>query len=303
MQERNLLKYEKIANSQVLLHPQPKGIIQFIGSFIFGSFPAFAYKPLHEFLFDRGYSLILYKFPLNPTQFNHWEVALDLLKEQHALKVEIIKALRSKQQSTDLINLYLPPENYLWLGHSLGCKYIALLEILSDDPQKRSQVLQQCLGEQNAKRIIDSLDLIGSVQTNAAADIQQLLPEIKPNNQFFIRNQPSVLLAPEISNTVRFFKSDWRIPSPWTSPNRQQTECSIGSSKDLFNLTGIIAFESDDIAEDDVVFLKEQIKIRHFQPYLYEELAGCHFEPLNCQRIEILGKQIDRFFDILRSRI
>lgn len=179
MQERNLLKYEKIANSQALLHPQPKGIIQFIGSFIFGSFPAFTYKPLHEFLFDRGYSLILYKFPLNPTQFNHWEVALDLLKEQHALKVEIIKALRSKQQSTDLINLYLQPENYLWLGHSLGCKYIALLEILSNDPQKRSQVLQQCLGEQNAKRIIDSLDLIGSIQTNAAADIQQLLPEIQ----------------------------------------------------------------------------------------------------------------------------
>jgi Protein of unknown function (DUF1350) len=183
MQERNLLNYEKIANSQVLLHPQPKGIIQFIGSFIFGSFPALAYKPLHEFLFDRGYSLILYKFPLNPTQFNHWEVALDLIKEQHALKVEIIKALRSKQQSTDLINLYLQPENYLWLGHSLGCKYIALLEILSDDPQKRSQVLQKCLGEQNAKRIIDSLDLIGSVQTNAAANIQQLLPEIKPSSQ------------------------------------------------------------------------------------------------------------------------
>lgn len=303
MQNSNQLKYVKISNSQVLLHPQPKGVIQFVGSFIFGSFTACAYKFLHEFLFARGYSLILYQFPLNPTQFNHWEVSLDLLKEQYVLKTAIIKTLKLANTDRESIDFYLQPANYSWLGHSLGCKYIALLEVLSQDPLKRTPILQHCLDENNAERIIDSLNTMESLRSSTDEALDRVLPEPKPSTQFFICNQPSVFLAPEISNTVRFLRSGWRVPSPWTNPNRGQTECLISSSKDLFNLTGIISFSSDDIAEDDVAFLVEQIKSRHFQPYLSEELAGCHFEPLHSQRIEILGERIDRFFDTLRLRI
>jgi hypothetical protein len=67
-------------------------------------------------------------------------------------------------------------------------------------------------------------------------------------------------------------------------------------------LTGIISFDSDDIAEDDVTFLVEEINTRYFQPPLYEELKGCHFEPLNDSRIEILGERIVQFFNILQAR-
>jgi Protein of unknown function (DUF1350) len=303
MQDTNLPKYLKISNSQVLLHPQPKGVIQFIGSFIFGSFPVCAYKALHQFLFTQGYSVILYEFPLNPLQFNHWEVALDLLKEQYNLKIEIVKTLTATNTDPDRIELYLRSANYLWLGHSLGCKYIALLEVLSQDALKRTSILQNCLDENDAERIIASLDSIESLRTKADEILQQMLPEINPNTQAFIRDQPSVLLAPEISNTVRFLRSGWRIANPWTKPNGGQTECLISSSQDLFNLTGIISFSSDDIAEDEVTFLIEQIKNRHFQPYLAAELLGCHFEPLQSQRIEILGERIDRFFDTLRARV
>ena len=118
--DNNCLKYIKISKSQVLLHPNPQGVIQFIGSFIFGSFPACTYKYLHQFLFDRGYSLILYNFPLNPTQFNHWEVAINLLEEQHKLRSKIIEILKAddspietlRERDRGLIDIYLNPANH-----------------------------------------------------------------------------------------------------------------------------------------------------------------------------------------------
>jgi hypothetical protein len=148
------LNFRKLSNSQVVLHPNPKGIIQFIGSFIFGSFPVRAYKYLHHYLFAQGYSLILYRFPLNPIQFNHWEVSFSLLKEQYLLKTEIIKALKEENQPDDVINTYSNPANYLWLGHSLGCKYIILLEISSNEPTRRIQILRECLDERDADEAI-----------------------------------------------------------------------------------------------------------------------------------------------------
>ncbi|MCC5607896.1 hypothetical protein LC612_14140 [Nostoc sp. CHAB 5834] len=62
----------------------------------------------------------------------------------------------------------------------------------------------------------------------------------------------------------------------------------IRSSQELFNLTGVISFNLDGIAEDDVAFMVEQIKHKGFQPYLYKELEGWYFQPLSIQ-IEDLG--------------
>ncbi|MBG1260146.1 DUF1350 family protein [Nostoc commune] len=292
--------FRKLSNSQIALHPNPKGIIQFIGSFIFGSFPAWAYKYLYQYLFDQGYSLILYRFPLNPIQFNHWEVSFGLLKEQYLLKTEIIKILREENQPDDVINTYSNPANYLWLGHSLGCKYIILLEISSNEPTKRSQILQKCLDKKDADEAIKQIALIESVQQTSKGIINQLLPETESVNQFFIKNQSSILLAPEISNTVRILRSSWRISNSLANPNQKQTECLISSSTELFNLTGIISFNLDCIAEDDVMFMVKQIKHKRF-PALHKELEGSHFQPLSIS-IENLGQSIVYFFDELKSR-
>ena len=293
--------FRKLSNSQVVLHPNPKGIIQFIGSFIFGSFPAWAYKYLHQYLFDQGYSLILYRFPLNPIQFNHWEVSFGLLKEQYLLKTEIIKTLKKENQPDDVINTYSNPANYLWLGHSLGCKYIILLEIASNEPARRMQIIRECLDKKDAEEAIKQIALIESVQQISQGVIDQLLPTTESVNPFFIKDQSSILLAPEISNTVRILKSGWRISNSLANPNQKQTECLIRSSKELFNLTGVISFNWDSIAEDDVAFMVEQIKDKYFQPYLYKELEGWHFQPLSIY-IEHLGQSIVHFFDELKYR-
>jgi hypothetical protein len=77
------------AGRGVFLHPKPRGIIQFIGAFIFGSFPAGAYRPLMQELHSRGFSIVLHRFPLNPFQFNHWDVALGLLERSRRIQHQI----------------------------------------------------------------------------------------------------------------------------------------------------------------------------------------------------------------------
>lgn len=78
------------------------------------------------------------------------------------------------------------------------------------------------------------------------------------------------MLAPEISNTVRFLRSGWRVSNNKAQPNQQQTESLIRASNELFNLTGIISFSQDEIAEDDVVFLREKLQGKNKS--LYQEI-------------------------------
>jgi hypothetical protein len=278
--------YQKISNSQILLHPNPKGIIQFVGSFIYGSFPAWSYKYLHQFLFNLGYSLILYRFPLNPFQFNHWQVAFELFKEQQELRKKIPELIQQNIQYKGFVDSYSNSANFFWLGHSLGCKYIILLEILSNKNAKRRPILSQCISQRRIDETFNQLEQ------------QELI------TSHFIQNQPSIFLAPEISNTVRLLRSNLRISNLFTQPTQGDTECLIRESIDLFNLTGLISFTCDSIAEDDVAFLVEQIRIRSLitnQPLPYRELGGWHFEPLGIH-IEMLGSCIDHLFDDLKRR-
>ncbi|WP_271254595.1 hypothetical protein [Pseudanabaena sp. Chao 1811] len=66
-------------------------------------------------------------------------------------------------------------------------------------------------------------------------------------------------------------------------------------------LTGIISFNLDAIAEDDVAFLVEEIKHRAFQPPLSKELYGYHLQPLGIH-IEDLGRDIVNFYEELEQR-
>ena len=123
----------------VAIHPAPIGIIQFIGGAFFGAFPTIFYRSLLISLFSLGYTIIAkpYKF-----SFRHWAVVIDLLDSQlnlfkmiqfEAEKLEY-GGIELYQQYIDAIinpKIVLDKGKYFWLGHSLGCKYIALLELLS----------------------------------------------------------------------------------------------------------------------------------------------------------------------------
>ncbi len=295
------------SNSWVAINPNPKGIIQFIGSFVFGSFPINSYKYLFQNLFEQGYTIFVFKFPLTPWKFDHWQVATNLLKEEYNLRVEIIHFLtQNEKTSRKNIQIYLNDSNYYWLGHSLGCKYITLLEILSNDSTQRNLIIQNSLGDRYNQKLIALINSVDITRKKAEQRISKLLNKpININN--FIKDQPSILLAPEISNTVTVKGVNIPKIKPLSNlellvfPNARETKRMIAQSQNLFNLTGVVSFSQDFIAKDDVTFLLQQLSLRRFLPPLHQEFFGWHLEP-NSLQIEQLAIGIDRLFAELIQR-
>ena len=109
-----------------------------------------------------------------------------------------------------------------------------------------------------------------------------------------------MLLAPEINNTVEVANQHIGLFSFWDFPSRDQIQCLISKSREIFNLMGLISFKEDTIAEDDVNFLKCQLQNRTSLPLLYEELDGTHNKPLECND-ENLVSYIDLILHELRK--
>ncbi len=105
------LCFRPFSNSWVAIHPEPKGIIQFVGSFlVFGSLPTVFYNSLFRGLYNKKYTIIAYpSFIFPPLSWklrlvDHWQASLQLLKEEYALKYELIEYI--------LTSIFLAPEIY-----------------------------------------------------------------------------------------------------------------------------------------------------------------------------------------------
>jgi hypothetical protein len=227
-------------------------------------------------LFEEGYTIIALPFRFS---FRHWSIGIDLLKEQEVLRKELSKITDS--------DVYQEKANYFWLGHSLGCKYIALLEFLSGEQWK--QIIESCL------------------ERRAYEQIKEIVANSRLGN-VSILDQPSLLVAPVISNTesavpvsaiARFLDQI----GLGVLPTREQTQCFIECSR-LFNLTALISFEEDTIAAKDVSWLTKQLKTRKF-PILQKELEGKHLEPLGTRVGEYLVdlNPFDKFIESLNGRM
>ena len=287
-------KFSPISFSWVAIHPQPKGIIQFIGGAFFGTFPTVFYRHFLQTLFEEGYTIIALPFRFS---FRHWSIAIDLLKEQEILRYELAKiANRLGYQD----KIYQHKANYFWLGHSLGCKYIALLEFLSG--QQWKQITETCI-DRTAYQQIEAA--IADAGLEGAS----------------ILDQPSLLVAPDISDTesaipigaVAHFLDQVGLG---VKPTRGQTQCLVERSR-LFNLTALISFDKDTLAgsetdefksekirkNSDVLWLIGQLKKRRFS-ILHKELKGKHLEPLGVKIGEYVVdlNPFDKFIEPLKSR-
>ncbi len=284
-----VFRFSPVSFSWVAIHPEPKGVIQFIGGAFFGTFPTVFYRYFLQTLFEEGYTIIALPFRFS---FRHWSIAIALLKEQEVLGKEL--SLRTGK------DLYLEKANYFWLGHSLGCKYIALLEFLSSEQWK--QIVEFCVERQ-------AYQAIEAIIANAGLESASIL------------NQPSLLIAPDISNTesaipIRAIARFLDRVGLGVLPTREQTQCFIERSR-LFNLTAIISFDKDKLAgsetdkfkdkqtqeNSDVLWLIQQLKTRKFP--MHVELHGKHLEPLGVK----VGKYIvdlnpfDKFIELLSGRL
>ncbi|GGA09264.1 DUF1350 family protein [Okeania sp. KiyG1] len=262
------LKFTPLSSSWVALHPQPHGVIQFIGGAFFGSFPTIFYRHFLSQMYAEGYSIIALPFRFS---FQHWPIAISLLKEQSIL-AKAMPELAEKLGYQN--NIYTDPSKYFWVGHSLGCKYIMLLEFLSEN------------GWQDKLRKY--------VNAGEVEKIERIFHQIHPSITTIL-NQHSLLIAPDISDT------NSAIPIPALAklidriglggkPSRKQTQSLIKHS-DLFQLISMISFSKDTVAgsitdgekskeiqdKSDVLWLINTFKNRGL---LHQEIQGKHLEPV-----------------------
>ncbi len=274
MQNLNLEKEFRLSPlsfSWVALHPNPKGVVLFIGGIFFGSLPHIFYKHLLKQIYLDGYTVVALPFRFT---LRHWSVAVSLLQEQE--KLTSLLAQRAKELSYNT-NIYRESSCYQWLGHSLGCKYIALLEFLAEWNENSEHVRNQI--KKNTKR--------------PQVQIQQIEQSLLDLSISF-KDQKSILMAPEISNTEDAVK----IPllpllldnlGLGVIPTKQETFDLIKQSN-LFNLTKMVSFKDDKIAGSKLVPDKTVGKLLKIlaSKLLHQEVEGKHLRPLGLE----IGRKI-----------
>jgi hypothetical protein len=245
------LNYRRISFSLVAEHPAPIGVVQFYGGQFFGQLPATWYSYLLEALYREGYALIVTPFRFG---FNHVAIAGTLLYERDVVRRTV----------PSMANL-----THFWVGHSLGCKFITLLEAYTDP-------------------LNGAFTPPGVTAANAAR--QGILDE------------PALLMAPDIGDTSA------TLPVPilpqildslnlGVQPSRADTQKLIRED-DLFGLTSLISFSNDNIAgsvdqspeKSDVAwFVKElESRVGGDRRFYHREIAGDHLTPLGIQVADLV---------------
>lgn len=323
------LRFQPVSHSWVALHPNPKGVIQFIGGAFFGTFfPMFFYHSLLQRLFNEEYTIVLLPFNFS---FDHYAESGFLIREQYDIMPELIRMAIFEGYN---YGAYLSDRNFSWVGHSIGCKYIALLEGLSALPilgkpnnydydknvQKLKGFLEDIVNsaaskkdsQQKIKRKINDLltgllILINDLEIKREKAQELIKTYIKkgPNYQalkeeieitsIFIKNQPSLLLAPVNTGL------DSAVPQPFASfliglglnvkPTPNETYALIRKAN-LFGLLGLISFKTDKIALSTCQWFESDFKKppKEFQ----QKLNGGHLRTLGIE----MGNLIINFPDL-----
>ncbi|MFS0517605.1 DUF1350 family protein [Nostoc sp. UIC 10607] len=295
------LRFKPVSHSWVALHPQPKGVIQFIAGAFFGTFgPMLFYRYLLQCLFEQGYTIILLPFNFS---FNHYVEAGFLMREQYEILPELVRMASVEGYDYEA---YLDDKNFSWIGHSLGCKYISLLEgftALPPEPQDREKFIRNLLShtsdESQIKSVIADINILFDELKQKIVEVRKLIytyvgQEIKINS-VFIKGQVSILLAPAIADTGSAirpqFLADIIDNLGWgVKPTVEETHNLIKDSK-LFNIMGLVCFKSDNIAKLTCEWFTNILK-KPPQEFL-QTLEGGHLKPLGIQ----LGKYVINLFD------
>jgi len=223
-------------------------VVEFYGGQLFGQLPATSYDYFLGSLFAAGYTIIAVPFDFS---FDHVSVAEGLLVERD----------RVRQQLPELDGV-----PHFWVGHSLGCKFIALLEAYTDPASGL---------------------FLPPNRTAATA-------------RRGIYDEPSLLMAPDIGDTAA------AVPVPilpqildalgmGVRPTRAETQRLIVEDE-LFYLTALISFAGDTVAGNaagppetsDVAWLIKVLSDRQGGTLHHRELAGGHMVPFGIRLADVV---------------
>ncbi|MEA5465003.1 DUF1350 family protein [Leptothoe sp. PORK10 BA2] len=268
------------AHSWVAIHPQPRGVIQFIGSGLWGVWPMVSYGHFLKSLFEAGYTIVAIPFRYAR---RHWSVALDLLDEHYQVRLAMVEVAMARGYDP---KIYLDAAHYAWVGHGLGCRYVALLEVLTAPMELLSDCFQSLVPElEDADRqwqqICQGLASLGESLRLMERRIQRLTGETVDYSQPSIRHQASLLLAPVMTDLAGPLRSLLSKLMP-VYPTVAQTHQLIEHSP-LFQLTGLIQFARDRIAADTCQRLMQE------QPHLRRRLLkGNYWEPVGIRMGQVI---------------
>jgi Protein of unknown function (DUF1350) len=177
--------------------------------------PNVSYSYFLNSLYEEGYTIVTQPFRLD---LNHEKIAQEIFEERN----RVLQTLGESYQGIPRI----------WVGHSLGCKYITLLEMLGE----------------------------GDTET-----------------QFPLKDQPSLLIAPDLSDTreaVRIEPIARYLDDigKGVKPNRQEMKIRLEASK-RFGGTQSQSPETSDVALITKILEKTKGNI-----LIKEEIPGKHLE-------------------------
>ncbi|MEL6528498.1 MAG: DUF1350 family protein [Pseudomonadota bacterium] len=107
--------FERVGSAWVARNPANRGVIEFYGGAIFERCPTLFYEEYLEGLFQGGYNIVAFTFPIS---FNHTKVAEGLVQPRKDVFAQLSFPVSA------------PDYPHFWVGHSIGCKIISLVQIL-----------------------------------------------------------------------------------------------------------------------------------------------------------------------------
>ena len=281
------MQFKRISSSWVALHPRPKGVIQFVGGAFYGTRPTWHYRYFLSTLFDAGYTIIALPFRFT---FHHWNVALDLLEEHYRVRQAILNVLPRESSRSGDYAFYADAAHYTWVGHSLGCKYVILLEILNDGWAKFSEQAA-ALGLEKSQ-----LDTIQSHLMRVAQVHDQLNENSQSADRWSgsieserpsIHNQAAILMAPVIADLaaaipLRSLQQGCELMGLKIVPTVEQTYDLIHHSQS-FNLLQVLQFQQDLVAKPTCDRLVLSLKSPMSKVLSTSAIVGKHLEPVGLQ--------------------
>ncbi|MBW4552286.1 MAG: DUF1350 family protein [Aphanocapsa sp. GSE-SYN-MK-11-07L] len=222
-----------LSHGFVSVHPNPAGIVHFIGGYFFGTGVQCWYRSLLEQLQQR---FTVHSYSYSFAELSHWKIASDLLAQIEQVKQE---AIRTGQQMGFQTEVYSDPSQHCLVGHSLGCECIALIRFLGFEKQVQLELLKDAQRELGTREVT-SADF---------TDVQSL-----PQSQH-IPYRTSLCMAP-------CFKTPTAISGLLkVRPQDQLVQYLIQhKGADLLPLTSLIFFSGDTIASPDVSWLQAELQ-------------------------------------------
>jgi Protein of unknown function (DUF1350) len=226
-------KVVALSHGFVSIHPNPEGIVHFIGGYFFGTGVQCWYRSLLEQLQQR---FTVHSYSDSFAELSHWKIASDLLEQIEQVKLEGIRAGKQMGFQTEV---YSEPSKHCLVGHSLGCECIVLIRFLGFEKKLQSVILK------------DAQRKLGSSEVTQADFIDvQSLPQLQ-----LIPYRTSLLMAPCFKTPTAI---NWLLK---VRPQNQLVQYLVQLKEaDLLPLTSLISFSGDTIAGPDVSWLHTELQ-------------------------------------------